>query len=490
MPPQAQRRKRSTSELKFQQSKRRRVSESLVERGIGKEVDRTLPFWRCYVDLRMETGRLPEVTARETKLLCRRPCKVFKRVDVVWARTTVSLQPVHVQTWEERKQCLRLRQGGGAGTAPPPTRRATATTQRVHTIDTVHFVHEDAYKKGVGSDCSFHVQSVVFRDAPHLLQCVGGSMVSFSFIVYTALRLAHACRARRCTAPQLGRELETLMEVYRTGEGAVAATKAPDRRRARRGASTAASAHDSTSSSSATQPPDALLGRGGQRTPSAAAASALLRAWCPSAAARVLVLGMGGNSMALALRLVLGSEAVIEVVEVEPAVVDSCVEMGTLHEDDAAMRVHLQDADETLARMPHGVFDVVYMDIFEPMQATMRNLHPWVLAARRLLKSGGLLVMNEHQLPSAAAVAPYATVFGEGNVQAVNLRGWSESIVVCVAPGDATTDGYSLEVTKTHANVAFNIYETLLPGWLPHYSWLVKATTYRHDGISCRLWTS
>ncbi|CAG9584029.1 conserved hypothetical protein [Leishmania major strain Friedlin] len=511
MPPLAPRRRRRTSELKFCHTKRRRVSEALVERGIGKEFDRTLPFWRCFIDLRLITGRVPEVVTRHTQVLCRIPCKVFKRVDVVWARTTVQLRPVHAPTWQERKNGPRPPRASytvpakaaaeravtqaSATNGTPPSGTDGDRALRVYTIDTVHFVHEDAYKRGTGSDHSFHVQSVVLRDAPHILQCVGGSMVSFSLIIYTSLRLAHACDARNCTLQQLGRQLEAVVTVCdessstttteSTSERANNASSAADATRTGQGADAAQQVHSTTQAKRASLARDSDF-----KSSSEIAAFSVLRAWCPPPTARILILGMGGNSMAHALRVVLGAEALIEVVEVEPAVVVSCMQMGTLHESDTKTKVHLQDADQCLATLPPTTYDFIYMDIFEPIQATMRNLHPWVLATRTLLKPGGLLVMNDHHLPSAAGVAPYAKVFGEGNVQAVNLRGWSESIVVCVAPGDAATDKYSLDVSKTHADIAFNIYETLVPGWLPHFSWLVKAKTYRHEGVRCRLWTS
>lgn len=511
MPPLAPRRRRRTSELKFRHTKRRRVSGALVKRGIEKEFDRTLPFWRCFIDLRLTTGRVPEVVTRHTQVLCRIPCKVFKRVDVVWARTTVQLRPVHAPTWQERKNGPRPPRASypvpakaaaeravaqaRATTGTPPSGTDGDRALRVYTIDTVHFVHEDAYKRGRGSDHSFHVQSVVLRDAPHILQCVGGSMVSFSLIIYTSLRLAHACDARKCTPQQLGRQLEAVMTAYDESSSTMATESTSQRANNTSSAAVATgTGHGGGAAQqvhSTTQPGRASLAHDGDfKSSSEIAAFSVLRAWCPPPTVRVLILGMGGNSMAHALRVVLGADALIEVVEVEPAVVASCMQMGTLHDSDTKTKVHLQDADQCLANLPPTAYDFIYMDIFEPMQATMRNLHPWVLATRTLLKPGGLLVMNDHHLPSAAGVAPYAKVFGEGNVQAVNLRGWSESIVVCVAPGDASTDKYSLNVSKTHADIAFNIYETLVPGWLPHLSWLVKAKTYRHEGVRCRLWTS
>ncbi|KPA81546.1 hypothetical protein ABB37_03890 [Leptomonas pyrrhocoris] len=478
MSARTERRKRSSNVLKFHSVRRRKISDAAIVRGVEIEFDRTLPFWRCFTDLRLGSGRKPEVTQRTTRLLCRIPCKVFKRVDVVWARTQVHLHEVNGG---------RLVRSGGTNTNRAPNRFPMSSSESSHrngnadtsayTIDTLHFVHEDAYKKGPGSEHSFHVQSVVLRDSPAVLQCVAGAMVSFSFLVFTSLRLIHACEVRRCHIAQLSRALEPAMQActHSCQESSVS-------RVGRKDAMTA----------SPQMTPSLMLRKEAMThsTEDAAGAFAELRGWCPAASSRILILGMGGNSMALALRAVLGPAAMIEVVEVEPAVVAACLRVGTLDEGDDHMKVHLQDAEGCLRALPHHVYDFIFMDIFEPMEATMQNLHPWVAAAREKLAAGGLLVMNEHQLPSAEGLAPYGKLFGDGNVQAVNLRGWNESVVVCVAPGSPETDTYTLEISKSYTNVAFNVYEALVPGWLPHFSWLVRAKTHYFQKLRCRLWTS
>ena len=489
MSAQQRRRTRRSSALKFCVKHRRRISDSAIVRGVEVEFDRTLPYWRCYTDLCLETGRKPEVAQRTTQLLCRIPCKVFKHVDVVWARTEVQL----LRTTKNAKSITRphLRAENGSS-KPSPTRQVTSPAVGNNdavrcTIDTMHFVHDEAYKKGAASEHSFHVQSVVLRDAPAVLQCVAGAMVSFSFLVYTSLRLIHMCKVKDCHVRQLGREVEALLRAYTPNAEEDAHVK-----RVRR----EGEGHEADTATAATSPrvlhslSGACTGNGSAKSAAAVSVAEKLREWCPSSTSRVLILGMGGNSMALALRSVLGPAAVIEVVEVEPAVMAACRRVGTLGDSDANMIAHLQDADTCWRTLPVHTFDFIFMDIFEPMEATMKNLHPWVTAAKDKLTAGGLLVMNEHQLPSAEGLAPYARLFGDDNVQAVNLRGWNESVVVCVAPGNAETDSHTLAISKSYADVAFNIYEALLPGWLPHFSWLVRAKTHYFEKTRCRLWTS
>ncbi|KPI88991.1 hypothetical protein ABL78_1875 [Leptomonas seymouri] len=483
MVAQTGRRKRSTTALKFHSKRQRTISDAAVIRGVGIEFDRTLPFWRCYTDLRLASGRRPEVTQRTTQLLCRIPCKVFKRVDVVWARTQVQLREVM------RSKPAPL---GVTGTTSEPTTSFVSPSENSHhngttrtieyTIDTLHFVHGDAYRKGAGSEHSFHVQSVVLRNAPAVLQCVAGAMVSFSFLVFTSLRLIHACAVRKCHIGQLSRQLEPSVQAC------AHCTSAPPLKRAKRTEAENASLQATPSLTSCSGAE--ILSSENSADASAALAFAELQRWCPPSSSRILILGMGGNSMALSLRAVLGPEAVIEVVEVEPAVVAACLRVGTLNDGDSNTTVHLQDVNVCLLTLPNRVYDFIFMDVFEPIGATMKNLHPWVAAAREKLTAGGLLVMNEHQLPSAEGLAPYVKLFGDGNVQAVNLRGWNESVVVCVAPGNPETDSYTLEISKSCTNVAFNVYEALLPGWLPHFSWLVRAKTHSFEKKRCRLWIS
>jgi hypothetical protein len=481
------RRNNHANKLKCYTIHRRKISNAAIIRGVEVEFDRTLPFWRCYTDLRLETRQKPEVVQRRTQLLCRVPCKVFKHVDVVWARTQVQLRRVFYSRASRVENAAATDRDANRALAA----HFVSTAERNHrhnegetieyTIDTLHFVHEDAYRKNSpSSEHSFHVQSVVLRDAPAVLQCVAGAMVSFAFLTFTSLKMIHMCKVNQYRFAQLRRELNLHIDAW-TSQGSDEVNPV---KRARLDGAEAVGSHDASAMSL-----HSVL-NGSAVEDSAATAYAALRKWCPPTTSRVLILGMGGNSMALALRAVLGPAAVIEVVEVEPAVVAACVRVGTLHHEDARMKVHLQDADTCLRTLPGRAYDIIFMDIFEPMEATMKNLHPWVAAAREKLTAGGLLVMNEHQLPSSEGLAPYGKLFGDGNVQAVNVRGWNESVVVCVAPGDVGTDTNTLEISKSYTDMAFNVYEALMPGWLPHFSWLVSAKTHHYKRMRFRLWTS
>lgn len=410
-----------------------------IVEAVGVEVDRTLPFWRCFTDLRAAVGALrntrPAVISRETRLLWRLPCQVFAGVDVVWARTEVTLR-------------VPLKNGSGKryrsndpDVALPQFWKEVPFREVVFTLGTVHFVHRDAHREdSAGREKSFHIQSVFFHDDPSILQCVAGTMVSFAFMVYSSLRVA----AARAT---LGRGYHPLRREAADDETAVSA-------------------------------------------------AALSEAYLPPAGTRVLILGMGGNSMAVCLREVLGPDAEIHVVEVEPAVVQVCGLAGTLvtkaKEDDQHLHVHLAEATEFLQRasgVADDSFDFVFMDLFEPMNARMEKGESLVHLCERKLRPGGLLVVNDHQLPSAKALQPFCDLVGAANVQGVNLHGWNESVVVCVKPGDPRTDCLSALCHRGIAEVVFDIFEEVRPGWLPDLSWL-KSCARVPPKTGCRVWTS
>lgn len=201
--------------------------------------------------------------------------------------------------------------------------------------------------------------------------------------------------------------------------------------------------------------------------------------------------------MAVALRCLLGPEAVLDVVEVEPAVVTACQAAHTDLDSnaDSNCHVHLQSAEDffggaTSTTVDRPLYDMVFMDLFEPLQGSMQNSSPILLASLRLLRCGGLLVINDHQLPSVEALQPLVDLFGTGNVQAVNLHGWNESVVVAVKPGDARTDGVGLCCTKTVVDAAHEVYTALFPEWMPAPRWLQKSTLEGGKGAQCRIWSS
>lgn len=468
------------TKLRTYAHRKRVISDRLIVGGAVVEFDRTLPFWRCYCDARLFSGCHPEVLSRTTELRCRFPCKVFRGVDVVIASTRFVLRIRRERCRSDARHPSLISDSALVDAAAVVAASSSSTSVALH-IDTLHFVHHDAYKRGPGSEKSFHIQSTVLRDAPAVLQCVAGTMLSFAFLIYTSLHLVEEMEHRATTIRKFHRQL--------LGDAKETATDSSDG-----GYSAALTAVGSTTPvlQSVMAPEivsmDSAVENGSTAT--VVQRRRLLRLLCPPSTSRVLILGMGGNSMALSLRAILGPEAVIDVVEVEPAVVSACLLTGTLQESDANTRVHLKDALECLGELADASYDFIFMDIFEPLAAAMRHCSPLLLGCRPKLKGGGLVVINDHHLPSAAGLTQVSHIFGDGNVQAVNIRGWNESVVVGVVPCNTAMDQASLKINKTFTDLAFNIYEELSPGWLLHYSWLQKATTQTYQKLRCRIWTS
>lgn len=438
------------------------VSSSMITKGIEVEFDRTLPYWRHYTDLRVNHRRVPTVMRRETSIIVRERCTVFPGVYVVWANTEVDLRVPSTSPGKHKRY-----------RAEDPECRLTRYWRDIPYVSyswkfgTMHFVHADAHKKGKGNDRSYHIQSVVLFDQPALLQCVAATMVSFAFIVYSSLALLAKRRDKGSFYNPLR---EFLLDNESKGRVAGDTPTKP--------------------------PPEALGISGGPPMPSIAqlqkdVSRRALWELCPSPATCVLILGMGGNSMALCLRAILGPEAEVHVVELEPAVLKTCRVAGTWCDEDHNMHAHLFDAKEYLKCLDTRLhFDMVFLDLFEPLEASMQSSAEVVVAALEALRPGGLAVVNDHRLPTPESLSSFVNLVGASNVQAVNLRGWNESIIVCVKPGEPANDGNAGMCNKRLADTVYSLYDNLVPGWLPHPTWLKTSHTVGKGDGRCRIWTS
>ncbi|EPY22981.1 hypothetical protein STCU_04295 [Strigomonas culicis] len=420
------------------------ISEAEIVKYVENEFVCTLPFWRCFVDLRANSpSRSVSVLERHTALHCRIPCVSFRDVQVVWAVTTVTVQ------------CIGCR--GAAG---------DADRQR-HTwrIGTMHFVH-------VGSPAlfaknSFHIQSVVHYDAPSVLQCVAGTMVNFGLVLYSCIRWVLAQRE--------GIQLVLLEADAPAGPSAATASYAMGGD----GGEVPFRPHMD-------MPAEGLLDANTARCP------AHYRLLCPPPTARILVLGMGGNSMAVALRCILGPAVRIDVVEMEPAVAAACRHAGTFGAPDQPFTVHLETAETIMPTFADNTFDFIFMDLFDPMNASMNTEGSIAYQCMQKLTLGGLLLVNDHQLPSPKSLAKFTELCGNANVTVVNLHGSIESVVACMRTnGDAATEGLLFDCRKGMMDaVHTQLYAQLAPGLLPSPSWIASDETLVVNGKPCRLFVS
>ncbi|RNF23025.1 uncharacterized protein Tco025E_02936 [Trypanosoma conorhini] len=371
------------------------VSDDVALAGVKKEILRSLPYWKSFVELREAYRRRPRVAACDVVIESRMACSHFVGVDVLWVRSDVVLV-----NWRR------------------PTKRSRTTDVppecvEVHlSFGSMHFVHQNAHV--VGGARSYDLQSVVWLQRPEQLQCVAGNMVHFAFLVYGMLH-------------------------FTPEAGSVAA-------------------------------PHAIL---------------------PPPTAAVLVLGMGGNSMEWGLRYVLGEEAHIYIAEVEPAVVGTCRMAGLLKEN-ANTHLSLCSADEAIRKCPEKC-TFVFMDLFEPLSGTMVNTMPLIQQVFDLLEPAGILLINEHSIPTTEHLLPLLRQFGDHNVQYINVRGCNESIIAAVKPG-SSTDGLGCRCSKKLAEEVLNVFGDVFPGWMPGKEYIkrtnvlyAKPNTLR---LRARQWTS
>lgn len=448
------------------------ISNDQIIRGVKIEVLRTIPFWRCFLDLKTRFNRTPVVESVETIVQKREPCIEFPGVHVVWAVTTATLRVQTACCSNNRKRQRDVSRNpvpSSTGLSKPSCSlgglvkswRGVPSEAFTFTLGTMHFVHVDILS---GGERSFHIQSVYLYEEPHRLQCVAGVMVNFALLLHTGVKIMNEVRKLK----------KSVLRVYRD-------------------------IVDASQSVSKDGTEDYLRNGGMTRKP---------EKWFPSTTTRVLILGMGGNSMAIALRHALGPQALIEVVEIETAVVQVCREAGTLLENDAQQRIYVEDARKFLReKISSGQtkleqYDFIFMDLFEPLEAQMEVGETMVHQCHRLMAEGGMLVVNEHILPDPKHLVHFTQLFGDGLVHAVNLHGWKESVVIGFketrSDEGAVTENsksnsaeVSLACSMQMARVVQSLYDQWVPGFLPDVNtWLKTMRTFNKPPHRCRIWES
>lgn len=469
-------------------------SERII-RGVETEVYRTLPFWRCFLELKYKFRHTPIIESLDTSITHKEPCSVFSGVDVVWATTTAILRvqtekaEASVSSRIAQRKCSR--EDSAHQLLSPHNRKNSARSWRhipsqafTYHLGTIHFVHHDPTKPGW--ERSYHIQSVHLYENPQQMQCVAGVMTHFSLLLYSSQKLMEEAWQSRKSIWRVRKEVLQIDD-----------------------------------------------GTDGKLRESKAALKRLSQFFLPPTS-RVLILGMGGNSMAIGLRYLLGESAHIEVVELEPAVVRTCRAAGTLLDEDTRITAHVEDATVFLEREWKArqgnvelFFDMVFLDLFEPVGAKMAGGDTLVRRCYQLMKEDGFLVANEHHLPDPKQLIPFTEVFGDGQVHAVNLRGWNESIVVgfkkstspsTSLPSSSTSESpnaasVSLACSLQTMGVVQDFYDAWLSTGRPSLfspkakggdvpenpsdyamprikNWLLGMKTFNKAPYRCRIWSS
>lgn len=679
------------------------MQSTIVVDGVLKEVHRTLPYWRCFLDVKQHYTHTPVIEKLETCIPFRVPCQVFSGVEVLWA---VSRAVLRVQTGPCEKHILERRRekrrrsgdapfGAYSPPSPPPpplssssesyqwwddtrpwsssgstgkrsprpregkrspsdtsfplvsssssvasffgaaypsgsaSRTGCAGTALMGAgkikswrglpsqlvtfyIGTLHFVHRNAT---AADERSFHIQSVFLYDQPYRLQCVAGMMIHFAFVLYSSGQLLMQARSSGRSVHSFWKEImvepptTTTDCQQQTGKREMARVETPIQ---------------------------------GEYMPKLEQSPVAQRLLFPSTT-RVLILGMGGNTMAVGLRTALGPQSLIHVVELEPAVTQICEKAGTAWKEDVYYHVFLQDAKQFLEnylrerearraaaaspsseqvesentvpssqatqrkkqekphrkkypcgktcsekkgaaaekrtqikrnakkgggsqkeerdpgqvgpyvdatvekrgdQLPLDGYHLIFLDLFEPLTAKMVEEGGSLLQlcyASLSCQDGGMLVANQHELPDLQRLLPLTTLFGDGRVHSVNVRGWKESVVVgwrapeqgrdtCTAtpsdpsPGPVETAVPSMENENSDTTAALLsgqlhtkpkqedaqegtkislscsvyvarviqcLYDRYLPGVLPDVkTWLSSVSTCGKAPHRCRIWES
>jgi spermidine synthase len=148
---------------------------------------------------------------------------------------------------------------------------------------------------------------------------------------------------------------------------------------------------------------------------------------------RLLFVGLGGGAMPMYVRHVL-ADARIDVVEIDPLIVDVAVRFFTFTPD-TLLAVHVADGREFIEGAPPTSWDVVFLDAFSddeiPFALTTRE---FLESVRRSLATGGLVVSNLWTSNPAhdSMVATYQATFDD--VALIDVADRTQTVLVA-APG-------------------------------------------------------
>ncbi|ESL10118.1 hypothetical protein TRSC58_02153 [Trypanosoma rangeli SC58] len=183
--------------------------------------------------------------------------------------------------------------------------------------------------------------------------------------------------------------------------------------------------------------------------------------------ASVLILGLGGNVIGNCLDAVLPADVPIDVVEVEPAVLETCQRQGQVPPcskahpkmtDETAcvwvasrgrqqqpnyrfiigdvrevLREDSQKTTDSRSPLHERRYGLVFLDCYDPEKERMMHDGSLIDVCRSRLRPGGALIVNAHILPIRERLEEQFLARGFDSVQALRVAGCDQSIVVCLA---------------------------------------------------------
>lgn len=245
-----------------------------------------------------------------------------------------------------------------------------ATRSDVLVFESMHFVKGDSHLPEVGTQGSYELQSIHLPDKPLELQCVAGTMTQLALIMMALHWNVAAPSGERENSGEQAEPGELDERYFEVSRSAF---------------------------------PDGAIG----------------------------VLGMGGNVIGNCFVHALPGRRLV-VVDVEPAVCESCIRMNTFAPVADAVEFIGGDVARVLQSVEERFF-LLFLDCFDPLAGTMMHAVELLKKCRATLRVGGALAINAHiSIDDKKALAPFVAVFGSGRVHAVNIRGCRQAMIVCI----------------------------------------------------------
>ena len=148
---------------------------------------------------------------------------------------------------------------------------------------------------------------------------------------------------------------------------------------------------------------------------------------------RMLVLGLGGGSLPMFLHRNF-PQAIIDVAEIDPAVVSVAKQYFDVNEDER-LRIHVGDARKFVEASIPGFYDLILLDAFGAHSVPAHlSTREFVLSLRRAISTEGVVIGNLWRRPFNASydsmVVTYLSVFEQTFV--LDVPGDANSIVLAL----------------------------------------------------------
>ncbi|ORC87103.1 uncharacterized protein TM35_000242530 [Trypanosoma theileri] len=192
----------------------------------------------------------------------------------------------------------------------------------------------------------------------------------------------------------------------------------------------------------------------------------------------VLLLGLGGNVIGNCLDVALSSDVPIDVVEIEPTVLEICrahnqlplCEVQDQREDNKQRqewivsqahhryphyRFILTDA-RTFLQDTNKYYSLIFLDCYDPSRERMMHDCNLIDLCHARLIPGGAVIVNAHILPTRETLEEQFLSRGFATVQVLRVAGCDQCIVVCLAHDKKTLSNQDVVKEEMEINGKWN----------------------------------